>query len=183
MKKKITSSANSSARHIFFISVFVPLLTTILSACGTMQTEKDTNDATFYITVDDKSPGAFIANNDNWFLSAEIVKTEKKPKTYYYNFSLESSGEKYSISDVNYKYGSYGKWRIIDKKKYLQAETELKKQINIKDFPITIKKTGIPHKQLLRISLNSSTNKPQFVNLVFGVNKCLSKTEKEFVCF
>ena len=158
------------------------ILSLTLIACATQQPAPTSNNVTFFVQTKTSSPEKVLSKDKQWNLIAEINRSEKRPKTNYYNFKINSSSNTFTIRDINYKYGNYGKWRLINKTKYLPAPSEPTLSSVIEDFPITIKKNGEPHQQLLRVTLDSN-NKTKYINFVFGVHNCLAKKEKEFVCF
>lgn len=166
------------------IKLSIPLFFLLsLLGCTSIETQHVNDNLTFYVQTDKNAPTVYEDKNKNWVVNANIVSTITKPKTYYYDFSITTKSQVFDITDIDYKYGDYGKWRIIDKAPYLQGKLPTDRITSIKAFPITIKKSGKPHNQLLRITINTNENKTKHINLVFGVNKCLSKKSKEFVCF
>lgn len=157
------------------------ILFSLTSACSQLPSKHENSNITLHVQISDQS----IAQTNtlgSWSLRSNIEKIEFKPKIYFYNFTLTSKTEPFIIEDIDYKYGQYGKWRLIEKKKYLTHGT-MQRSAHINAFPITIKRSGIPHNQLLRLTIKTKTNKQRYINLVFGAQKCLAKREKEFVCF
>ncbi len=158
------------------------ILFSLTSACSQLPSKhENSSNVTLHVQINDQSNTKINALG-NWSLQSEIEKIEFKPKIYFYNFMLTSKTEPFIIEDIDYKYGQYGKWRVIEKKKYL-THSAMQRSAHINAFPITIKRNGTPHNQLLRLTVKTKTNKQQYINLVFGVQKCLAKREKEFVCF
>ena len=175
-------------RRLFCACLSILTLPFLLAGCATNNTKNNdgvNNASIYYIQANQEGPNTLKNKDSHWSVTTEVVATQSKPKTAFYNFTIHAQSEKINITDINYKYGSYGKWRIIEKKKYLNAitTTEESDSITINKFPITIKKTGIPHNQLLQLTFKTNKNETKYINLIFGVQKCLSKSKKEFVCF
>ena len=170
----------------FIIAILITNLLAI-SACSTNSQRKNENHSDnmmiFYLQTGEEATSEQYNRDKSWIINADLAKQDKKERIDYFNFTITSPDKKFTISDIDYKYGNYGKWRIIEKSRYLKKNTNFENSMTVNEFPITIKKSGTPHNQLLRISLTTEDNKPVYVNLVYGVQKCLSKQEKEFVCF
>ncbi len=190
---------------LFFITFFIslPLLTSCTSHQKHTPSQLGKNTVSFvYIQNNDAMVPKKIQEKtqtyrqNNWEITASIIEKTAKPRVDFYDFTISSSSKKFTITDINYKYGSYGKWRIIEKKKYLNHlstnSSKTNHSITIKRFPITVKKVEIPHNQLLQLtfSTNDSTTNPpsgnnttEYINLIFGIQKCIAKSTREFVCF
>jgi len=169
-------------------TLFLTLVFLLLSACAAIGDKPDnTKSLTFFIHA---NPNLNVSQNysnadNSWGIQSVLKEKIAKPKTFYYDISVRSDKLNFSIADINYKYGDFGKWRKIQKSKYLSAEhKQVKSNHTISRFPITIKKTGDAHIQTLRISVaNNKSDQKQEIDLVFGVEKCIAKKENEMVCF
>jgi len=167
-------------RYLTIPILFLLLITSC--SLNTTQKRSDKNIA-FYVQTDKDAQETYKTNNSDWSLKAEIKNKTEKPKIFIYNFIINSKTEKFTVSDIDFKYGSYGKWRMIEKKKHLAFYNNPENTVVLNELPITIKKTGEPHNQLLRLTIKTDKGSTRYINLIFGIQKCLSKTEKEFVCF
>ena len=135
-------SNSIKSRLIWAFSLFVGLC---LSSCATVN-EKSSSVSTENLSSTKSSSFFYIQTNkesetyqqNNWSVNTQILEKKEKPKTHFYDFTIRSDTEKFSIRDINYKYGNYGKWRIIEKKKYLNITPNKATSIAISRFPITI---------------------------------------------
>lgn len=157
-----------------------------MTACATAPpTSTKTNKFGFFIETKNEASKTYFNADKNWQIVANRVSEQEKPKTYFYDFEIQSSEQHFLVSDVKYKYGDFGKWRLIDSNKYI-GETEkntLALNHTIRNVPITIKKIGEAHNQTFQIVLKTQTDEEISLGLIFGINKCISKKDKEALCF
>ena len=173
---------NIFSHKIISIVLFTAMTLSLIS-CTHSPVAKNGQSTNFYYIQANKDGLETYANNSDFIVTTQVRKKEFKPRIDFYDFTVNSELEKFSITDIKYKYVNYGKWRIIDKEKYFSNSAEKLQSATIRNFPITVKKTTIPHNQLLQLTLKTQSDKIKHINLVFGIQKCISKKEKEFVCF
>ena len=160
----------------------------MLTACAASPVDNDKHNGAlnFHILAsDDKQPHTYYNLDKTWEIDVSLIQTQAKPKTYFYDFTIRSSQKAFTVQELKFKFGAYGKWRNIKPDLYLdKTATENPSQnISLKNFPITIKKTGLAHHQTLNLTVIDAQKQQQQLNLIFGVNKCISRNEKEFLCF
>lgn len=163
--------------------IFVILLCSCISP--TKPSSNNSKYVNFLIQTDNSSPFTYGDETSTWRITTDLIKEKEVPKTYFYNFTIQALHKEFSIKNIKYKYGEYGKWRTHKKEKFARENelNEHSKKQTLRMVPITIKKTGVAHKQIFQINVESKNNEQESLVLVFGVNKCIAKQENETLCF
>jgi len=139
----------------------------------------------FLIDTDKESPHTYGEDGSAWQITTNLIETKEVPKTFFYNFTIQSLNDEFKVSNIKSKYGEYGKWRTLEIEKFINLKIgeRFAKQQTLQKVPITILKTGNAHMQVFEITLAPKNKDDVSLALVFGVNKCISKKDKEALCF
>ncbi len=168
-------------------TLYFIVVCTLLTSCINVQHSSNnaSNHINFLIHTDKESPHTYGEESSDWQITTNLVDKKAIPKTFFYDFTIQSLHEEFKVSGIKYKYGEYGKWRTLEKEKFIDLENDnhFAKQQILKKVPITIMKIGSAHKQIFHVTLTSKRNNEVSLALVFGVNKCIAKKEKEALCF
>jgi len=159
--------------------IFLPFLMIALNACTTNIRPLQTQHKIF-VPIENTT-ALLSSSDDSWQI--EVSENAKQFDTTFYNLLLLNKHNPAYIKNIQYRYGEYGKWRPIEKQKYAQSTKQFKTNNEISNFPVTIKKSGTPHHQTLKVILNFPNGSSNQLHLVFGVEKCIAKKEKEVTCF
>jgi len=158
-----------------------------LTSCAQVQhsSNKAAKHINFLIHTDKESPHTYGEDGSAWKITTTLIEEKEKPKTLFYDFTIQSLHDEFKISGIKSKYGEYGKWRTLEMKKFINTESgsRFTKLQTLQKVPITILKTGNAHMQVFEITLSPKHKNEVSLALVFGVNKCIAKKDEEALCF
>ena len=176
-------------KHFYLLKCFIlaaTLLCVGLSSCASLpkSSANKINQVNFLIQTDNEAPHTYGEKDIGWQLTTSIATKKDSPKTYYYDLEIQSPQSLIRIKRVKYKYGEYGKWRVLDKQRFISSSEQpfSNKQI-LRNIPVTIRKGGKAHKQVFHIDVQQDKRDPVTLVLLFGMDKCIARNENEAICF